>query len=261
MDWGLILALGVIIFFSMGLEGITGFGGTVLALPFLTMLLPVKTAVNIVPMMSVIWGLVVIAQSWRLIRRRELFTILIFAAAGIPLGIWGLGVLPEAVLKLILGVFVVFAALKGLYTMRRPAEAEGAPESGLKKVLTALVLLLGGVFQGAFACGGPMFVIYVSRRVKDKSAFRVTLSCVWVICNIFIFIRNLFAGGVYPEGFWPLWLCIVPFFLAGALCGNALHKRVDIRVFTLLTNIVLLLAGISSLAGVLGGIASETEKA
>ena len=254
MEWGLILLLGVIIFFSMGLEGITGFGGTVLALPFLSMLLPVKTAVNIVPLLSVCWGLVVIAQSWRLIRRRELITILVFAAIGIPLGIWGLNVLPEAALKIVLGAFVIFAALKGFYTMRRPAPDESVPESKLKKALTGFVLLLGGVFQGAFACGGPLFVIYVSRKIKDKSAFRVTLSCVWVICNTFIFIRNLMVGGVYPEGFWSLWLCIVPFFLAGALMGNALHKRVDIKVFTLLTNIVLLLAGISALAGALGGV-------
>lgn len=254
MEFGIIILLGVIIFFAMGLEGITGFGGTVLALPFLSMLLPVKTAVCIVPLMSVCWGLIVIAQSWRLIAWRQLLTILIFAALGIPLGIWGLNILPEAALKCVLGAFVILAAIKGFYTSRHPASEPDAQSSPLRKAVTCLILTLGGVFQGAFACGGPLFVIYVSREIRDKSAFRVTLSCVWVICNIAIFIRNLAVGGVYPTGFWGLWLCLVPFFLCGALLGNVLHKRVNIEVFTLLTNIILLLAGVSALVGAIGGM-------
>ncbi len=254
MDWGLTLLLGVIIFFSMGMEGITGFGGTVLALPFLSMLLPVKTAVNIVPLMSVCLGIIVIAQYYRKIQWRQLKTILIFAVIGIPVGIYGLNILPEAALKIILGLFVIFSSLKGFYTMRHPAPESGRLKSPLKRTVACLVLLLGGIFQGAFACGGPLFVIYVSREVKEKSAFRVTLSCVWVICNTLIFIRNLMVGGVYPDGFWNLWLCAFPFFIAGALVGNALHERVSVNTFTLIINIVLITAGISALAGAIGGI-------
>lgn len=251
MNLHLILLLGLIVFLALGLEGITGFGGTVLALPFLTMLLPVSQAVNIVPLMSVCWGLFVIARNHRLIQSRQLGFILLFAAIGIPAGIFGLSVLPEKTLKIILGVFVTFAAIKGFYKQRQGGKSEKNDASKPKKLLTALVLLVGGVFQGAFASGGPLFVIYASREIKDKSAFRVTLSCVWVICNTGIFIRNLIVGGIYTADFFRLWLCIAPFFLAGAVIGNALHRKVSVRAFTLMTNIILLLAGISALVGVL----------
>ena len=249
-----LIAVGMIVMLSMGLESITGFGATILALPFLSMFIDVRSAVALMSMMSGMFGVYVFCAERRFMQRTVLKNILIFGGIGLPVGILLFSVLPERWLKLILGVFVTFSAVKALIQQRLAGKqtASAQPEKAECTWGDRIALLIGGVFHGAFAAGGPLFTLYVSRQHLSKSQFRATMTFVWVVFNAVLLIKNICISGIITTDFLKMWLLAIPFLIAGAVVGNFLHRRVSIRVFTLLTNLLLLIAGLSTLFTQLG---------
>ena len=75
---------------AMVVEGITGFGATVFALPFLTMLMDVRATVPFLAMFSLLFGLYVIWRYSSRIQRHILGSILLFSGLGLPFGMLAL---------------------------------------------------------------------------------------------------------------------------------------------------------------------------
>ena len=248
MQWYIFCLIGIIVMLSMGLESITGFGATVLALPFLTLLLPVKTAVPLMSMMSLLLGLWILARQFRLVDWGAIRAILLWTGLGMPIGMLGFRFFPERALRLILGCFVIAAAIKALLDARN---ASKHVQAGPNRAVNAALLFLGGIFHGAFSCGGPLIVVCVSKKIQEKSVFRATLTTVWVILNTVLLVKHLMAGDVITGDFLLLWIGCIPFFAAGAAAGNWLHGRVGREAFSLAANLLLLAAGGSTLIAAL----------
>lgn len=233
---------------AMVLEGITGFGSTVIAMPLVTLLIPIKTAVPLLSLMSLGFSVYMFLTNRRFINKRVLGTIMLFAGVGFPIGMLLFGVMEEKPLKLLLGVFVTFCAVQALFGMgKKLAEGKNA-ESRLGRIAKRVMLFFGGLFQGAFACGGPLIVIYTHSVISSKDEFRATMSSVWLILNTVLLIKNIAVGGIITGDFLLLLLKVLPFWAIGAFVGNLLHKKASIKSFTLITNLILLAAGVIALA-------------
>ena len=81
-------AVAVIVAGAFLLEGVTGFGSTVIALPFVAMLLGIKVAVPLLCLLGLPMALYIVLRSRRSIRRREFLFIAFYAGIGIPFGIF-----------------------------------------------------------------------------------------------------------------------------------------------------------------------------
>lgn len=242
---GSVLLSGLIVMGAMVVEGITGFGATVFALPFLTMLMDVRATVPFLAMFSLLFGLYVIWRYSSRIQRHILGSILLFSGLGLPFGMLLFDVLPENILKALLGIFVMVFAVRSLVDFFSHSETHTS--RGQTRLLGRILLFFGGIFHGAFACGGPLIVFFAAERIHEKTEFRATMSCVWVVFNTIIILKNILSGGVYTASFMLRWSACLPFFLLGECLGNVLHKAVSFKGFTLLSNILLLCAGLSSL--------------
>lgn len=221
------------------IEGITGFGCTVLALPFGVYLFGLKTAVPTLVILALILALYVVISSYNYIIWRVYFRILFFMGLGLPVGLFLFSRFPEKNLKLILAVFMIFIGLRGLYmTFSGKQIFTNMPDIFLK-----ILLFLGGCIHGAFGSGGPLAVIYATKTLPEKSNFRATLCLLWVTLNTVILIQD-FKSGAITEEVLKLLLFLFPALVLGAFLGNVLHKKMDKSIFDKIVYSVLLLSGV-----------------
>ncbi len=243
MDLTTILLTGLVIFSANIIEALTGFGSGIIALPFLAMLIGIKTAVPVIMTISILFTTFMVITNYRKVDLKAYLTIIFFVALGLPIGAFVFSSFNEETLKLILGIFIILSAARSLFLMTHPKKETHSKAYG---VFQRIMLFGGGIVQGAFATGGPLIVIYSADKLKDKSVFRATMCTVWLTLNMILVTKNFIVGGIMTGDVFKLVAATIPFFGAGIFIGLKLHKKVSIKAFTALINIVLIAAGIST---------------
>lgn len=232
------LLLGSVVFLTHFLEGITGFGCTVLALPFAIMLIGTKQAVPVLLFLALLLAAYIVGIDRKRIVWREFFKIVLFVGIGLPFGIFTFGYFDEKVLRWILGVFMVVVAVRGLLSF-----VIALNENRLPKWLLNLLLVAGGFIHGVFSSGGPLVVIYARNALADKSSFRATISMLWLSLNTVMLVQGVVSGRMTAEVWEIIGVCL-PFLMAGALGGNWAHRYIKDRYFSQIVYGVLLVAGL-----------------
>ena len=231
----IVLTVGVIVFITHALEGITGFGCTVLALPFVAMLLGIKEAVPVLVVLAWLLAGYIVLTSWKNIVWKEYLYIVVCVGLGLPIGILAFENLKPEYLKVLLAVFMIAVGSNGLYRMRRTVKANDTAQQNVprrKSFTMTSVLFLGGMIHGAFASGGPFVVIYASKALPDKSLFRVSLCLLWLTLNTILMIQYT-VSGVWTRSIGLTLLATLPFFVAGMFLGDYLHHRFNDFYFRL----------------------------
>ena len=229
------------------IQGVTGFAGTILAMPFSLMLVGYDTAVPILNALGMLSGIYVFVLNRKEVRWKELGRIFIVMIPMIFVGLWLRRYLSQygKLIYILLGVLVLALALSGSVKMILE-EKRGTKETKANPVLMVALLAASGLVHGMFVCGGPLLISYLTRRVKESGAFRATISTVWIVLN------GLILGSHIYEGMWTLetvktGACTLPFLLAGMAIGGILYKKMSRKVFMIITYVLLLISGISLL--------------
>lgn len=236
----------LIIMVSNIIQGITGFAGTILAMPPSLMLVGYDTAKPILNVLGLLSGIYVLFGHWRHVCLSELKRIVIVMTVGIFAGIGLKSFLAgqEALLYKLLGTVVVLIAAQGFMQMHKANSSVQSAPGGAP----ASFILLGaaGIVHGMFVSGGPLLIGYLTKRIEDKVSFRATISAVWVVLNTIILADDIRSGMWNPE-LLKLQMVCIPFLLAGMAVGTKIVKIMSQRFFMLLTYILLGMSGISLL--------------
>lgn len=235
----------IVIFITHTLEGITGFGSSVLALPFLNVTLGLRTAVQLLCILS--WGmaLYIVLRSWKHILWKEFLFIVIWAGLGMPLGMWLFNKMPGEWLCVFLGLFMIAVGIRGeIATLKTGGTSRSPDRMANRNILMKLLLFGGGVIQGAFGTGGPFVVIYSSKALPDKRVFRVTLSLLWLSMNSIRLLSWGISGELWNRTLGTHLLWAFPVMLAGVFLGDYLHNKVSEHHFKLGVYATLTVAGI-----------------
>lgn len=241
-----LLLVGLIVFFTNFQEGITGFGCTALALPFVTLILgDLELAKHILVPIAWCIAFFIVIVSRRQIIWREYLRIVLIAFIGLPIGIYISKNLPKDQLQLLLAVFMTLIGIHGL-ARQASRSAKESPARGWKRTVLSGLIPLGGLMQGAFGSGGPLVVVYATRTLTDKSVFRATLCLVWITLNTVL----LTSWALDPDfadlnlrALRAVAIC-APFTIAGILLGNAAHHRINEVTFRRVVYGVLTLSGV-----------------
>jgi len=237
------LLFGLLVVVTQFIEAITGFGSTVMALPFAITLTSVATAVPVLTLHTWLFAAWVLIVDFKKIVLRQYLTVMIFVLLGLPIGMWAVSVLPEATLRLSLAVFMIAVSINGMIRcFKKESDSKISPPQGAKRAFLYLLLFLGGIIHGAFSTGGPLVIIYVTLVIQEKGSFRATMCSVWFSLNTIILARFLITGSFTSE-VTRLSLISLPFLLAGVLLGIWVHKRISNKQFTRFVYIVLFLSG------------------
>jgi uncharacterized protein len=222
-------------------EGITGFGCTVLALPFVTLLVGLNVAVPVLVIQGWLIAVLILLESRRDIVWSEFFHILVLAGCGLPFGMWLAMSLAEAGLTWVLAVFMVIVGGAGFVRQYTPG-GQSPVMTRRTRILASLFLPLGGLIHGAFGTGGPLVVIYAARALTDKKVFRVTLCMLWAVLNTILIVQWLTADRLTPH-IWRMTALCVPFTLLGFVLGNHVHYRINESTFRRVIYAVLAFSG------------------
>ena len=257
----------VIIFLANIIQGITVFAGTILAMPFSIHLVGYAVAKPVLNVLGIIAGIYVVAGGYQKVNTKELKRVCLYMGIGIVAGIFLKQAFAghERLLYVALGIFVIGIGLRGLLSFgkyawengfsivdKNPKKAKESAEErehDIEKGMTPgarVLLLFSGVVHGIFVSGGPLIITYLSNHTKSKEEFRRTVSAVWIILNSMILVSDLMAG-YYTKNTWRIQAISVPFLFGGMFVGSLLFRRMSQTLFTVLTYILLCIAGISLL--------------
>ncbi|MGD9928019.1 MAG: TSUP family transporter, partial [Sphaerochaeta sp.] len=135
---------GLVVFVTHALEAVTGFGCSVLAMPFVSALLGVKTAVKVITILAWLLALYIVIRNFSKIDWRQYSIITGLMLLGLPVGMYLFRSRQSSSLNLILAVFIIVVSVSQLYRQARRT-GDSAPPTGYKVLPYYLFLFLGGI--------------------------------------------------------------------------------------------------------------------
>lgn len=241
----------LIILFTNIIQGITGFAGTILAMPPSLMLVGYPVAKPVLNVLGLLSGIYVFAGKHGSVCWKELKKIVAVMAAGIIGGILikGLFAGKEQVLYKILGAFIIFLSVQGIYILKKGDEKDGKKadcaelERAKDSPALYLLLVLAGIVHGIFVSGGPLLISYLTKKIPDKVSFRATISTVWIFLNSMILADDI-RMGLWNAELVKTQLISIPFLLAGMFIGAKLYARMSQKLFMMITYLLLFISGV-----------------
>jgi uncharacterized membrane protein YfcA len=209
--------VGLVVVLAYTVFGLTGFGSSITAMPLLVQLIPLHTAVAMMLIFDLAGGLLLGLKNRRVVERRELLRLVPMMLVGMGIGIVVLVNAPERLLLLTLGGFILAYSAWSLLFNPRLQIIRGA--------WAVPIGIIGGVFTALFGTGGPIYTIYLARRLPDKLVLRATISSLIFISGLSRLVLFTGAGLYRQHGLLSLAAVLLPFALGGLYLGNHLHGK------------------------------------
>jgi uncharacterized membrane protein YfcA len=235
--WYVLAAAPFIIFAAYAVFGATGFGSSIVSVPALAHFFPLTFAVPLVTALDVAAVANASGRQWRHANYAEFRRIVPAVLAGIAVGATLLVNLPRGPSLLLLGIFV---GVYGVHLLvgRREWKA-------MRPGWCWPLGLAGGAFSVLFGTGGPIFMIFLAARIRDKTALRATSS---VLVTVSVAIRAIVfvAAGLLTHP--PVLVAaalLAPAMLGGYFLGNRVHHALS------RARVIQLIAGLLAANGVL----------
>lgn len=220
-----------------------GFGGGLTSMPLITMVLPLKMAAP----MSVIVGTGTALYATWLSRKetdwKSAAVLIIFSLLGIPVGLYALSYLPDHIMKIGLGGFIILYSFYSLFIPRLPVYD--------KRWIAAPMGAVAGALGAAFSTNGPPVVMYGMLRNLGPAAFRGTLNAFFTANNIAI-IGGLTTSGILTISTVKLVVLCIPTMILGSIVGQYVHKRIPVKVFRIMVFLLLIASGAMLIKGATG---------
>lgn len=230
----LLLAIPIILVAYL-VRGIAGFGSGLIAIPLLSLVLPLQVAVPLVVLLDYLASAGQGMQQRGHIAWPEIGWLLLPAMLGVVGGLYVIHELDAELLKRVLGGFLFIYAL---YSLWGPA----LPHASRFWALPAAVF--GGSIGTLFGTGGPFYVTYLKARQLDKSVFRATFASIFMLDGAARIIGYASTSIIDLSLLKLLALCL-PLMILAMLIGDRIHTNLSQRRFT--QGISVLLLGSSSI--------------
>lgn len=220
-----------------------GFGGGLTTMPLITLMLPVKMAT---PLSVIVGTATAIYATW-LSRKetdwRSAAVLIGFSFLGIPIGLYALAWLPDHIMKIGLGVFLILYSFYSMFIPRLPVYD--------RRWIAAPLGSVAGALGAAFSTNGPPVVMYGMLRNLGPAAFRGTLNAFFTANNIAV-LGGLATSGILTISTCKLVIFCIPTMILGSLVGQFVHKRISVKVFRVLVFLLLIASGAMLIKGAMG---------
>lgn len=231
-----ILFAALIITSAFAVFGLTGFGSSIVAVPFLAQFFPLHFVVPLMALLEPCVALLFGTRNHRAVSRPEILRMLPFLLCGMAVGSIVLVTVSEQILLFGLGGFVLAYVCWTLLSKpgEQLASAAWAAPSGL----------VGGMFSAVFGTGGPVYVMYLARRLRDKDALRATIAIAILLSGL-VRLAIFSVSDLYHSE--VLWLAamLIPCALFGLYAGTLLYRRLPARRVVHAVYVVLVVGGLN----------------
>ncbi len=231
--------IGSLIFITAAiLQGLTGFGFSILSLPLITLLISPKIAVPILVLYSIVINIVVFFSARKAFKLKKVWILMIFGIIGVPIGAHFLVTLNDNLIKLFIGIFITIFGILLLFGFRRKIKHE--------KISMVPIGIISGILSGSVSMGGPPVILFLSNQGANKQAFRANLAVYFFILNIFT-IPVYFLNGLITKIVISYSITFLTALVIGVIIGNFLSHKIKENHFRKLTLILLIIMGLLSI--------------
>jgi uncharacterized membrane protein YfcA len=215
------------------LKGLSGFGAGLIAIPILSIVLPVTIVVPAVSLLSYGANLI---QSFKLRQDAcwpDIWPLIPFCLFGVFLAVWLLVNVDAKQLALAMGLFVMTYALYSLLPMRKLTGSRSCaiPFGGL-----------GGFIGALFGSSGFIYVTYLKLRPLNRTQFRATVAMALALDGTFR-ISGYVSSGLFTTDVLVLVGLLFPILLLSIKLGNHLHLSISANRFNLVVSSLLMVSG------------------
>lgn len=246
------LWLGLYQIFAFFIQGVTGFGCTVLSAPFHSSVLGPQVGTAYATLLTIPVLIFLGIKEIKNVSWKDLIKIVVLCAPGILVGNYLLGSIDVEIAKVAIGTMVTFIAVMNIYKhiiaplVLKKEEVEDAPDTTLKKIFRYAALIVGGIVHGAFTIGGPLITVYTLEAVKEKEKFRNTMTWVWIILNTYNAANHIMSGYYTPDMLGAAAIGL-PLSFIGLLIGMKFLSKIKRITFLRMVYVVLLIIGVDML--------------
>jgi uncharacterized membrane protein YfcA len=232
------LLIAAIIFISAFQQSLSGFGFSLVAMPILVQLVGIQVAAPLVAVLALTIN-IINGIRWRAdLDFHEIKRLGIWMALGVPLGIWGIFVMNETIVKVGLGALLVAYAL---FALLRP---EKLPVISRRWAYPAG--FFAGLLGGAYNTSGPPLILYGSLRDWSHQRFRAVLQSLFGFAATIVVTGHIITGH-YTQPVLKLAAYSVPGLLLAVLLGALLDQHIKPEHLKKWITIATLVLGVSLL--------------
>ena len=235
------IVLPTAVFLAGFVSGLAGFGLGLVAMAILPYFLSIKVVTPITTLYAPLVFLAAFIPVRKHIQKKILLLVLIGAAAGVPLGVWGLATLPETIIKRVLGGVILLACSYELIWGRKQV-------AGIKPIWGLPIGLFAGSLTGAFSTGGPPVMIYMTAQSDSRFAIKATATAYFITTSLykvpFLWIHRLLTPEVLR-----MTLLLAPAAALGVTLGMLLFRKLSNVTFRRIVLGLLTLSGLMLVIG------------
>ena len=209
------------------LQGITGFGFALIAVPLLSLFIPeIRNITPIIVIYSFLTNIIIVYKSRHYIDFKKIIPLIIFGIIATPIGTYLLLYVKVNTLKIIIGSIITFTA----FAMFKNSKIKIKNQS----LSYGIVGLLSGFLNGSTGLSGPPVVLFLTNQNTDKEIFRANLTFYGISTNIFAII--IFSvEGIINTSVLNFTLLYLPALIIGVLAGIKISTKINQIIFRNLT--------------------------
>lgn len=213
-----------IVWLGAGLiQGLTGFGSALVAVPLLSLFLDLKL---VVPLSTLHGVTITLCLSWQLRRSlslKKIGPLLLGSVPGVVFGVTLLKYADPAAMKLMLGVMVTGYAVYAL--LARPVL-----ERKLRPFWAYVAGFATGAIASAFSAGGPPTIIYTTLAGWSKDTIKATLSGFFLCAGLLASGAHLMAG-LTTLTVVKYYAATLPFVVLGVWVGSRFYQLFNHKLY------------------------------
>lgn len=226
----------VVIVVGYTVFGLSGFGATIIAVPVLAHFLPVSYLVPMMALLDCGSAAFVGRTSREHLSKDELKRITPFMLIGFVVGATLLVKVADQYLRLALGLFAIGV---GVYSILNPVVVRT-----ISKLWCIPIGIAGGAMSTVFGAGGPVYAVYLTARLHDKSRIRTTLSTlisISAVTRVIVYV----VGGLINLSIVAGSIAVAPFAFIGVKLGTRIHLGLSQEQMRRAVGAVIVLTGAS----------------
>jgi uncharacterized protein len=223
-------------------NGLTGFGATLMALPIWLYAVPHVIAAQMGAASGVAGQLQTLRAIWPHVRWQALAPYLLAGLVGVPIGTVLLPLIDVGVFKRVVGTILVGFALFQLIAQDR------FPVAGGGRLADAVVGFAGGILGGLAGISGALPIMWASVRRMQRDEKRALFQ----IFNLTMLSAMLIASAVGGLLTWQLGKALIvalPCSIVGARLGHWAYGRLETNRYNRIVLVLLLLSGCNLIIG------------
>ncbi len=232
----------LIIFIAAVIQGMTSFGFSLVAMPFLTLFISLKLIVPTLVVCSLLLNVIIFSRMKGTLHVRRIMVMLVIGIVSTPIGVELLTIIDERYLKAFVGILVIISAIimmKDVHISFRN-----------KTVTYGLTGLFSGILNGSVSLSGPPVVLMLVNEGEDKNNFKKNLSAYFLALNIFTIPSFIVKGYISAEVIKMVLFGSVAI-IVGASIGIKLGEKIDESKFRKIILTMIMVMGIMTLVSIL----------